>query len=196
MMEKDFNLDDFGIYDGISETIVTTNKGWTPNAAPMGIIRKKDKLFIRLFKGSNTYENVLAEKKLVVNITHDPILFVLATFTDLNDSDFDTKAFDGISISSLKEAQCWIAFKCVNSKLTNEAFISELVPIRAHLNKCKIRAPNRGFCGVIEACIHATRYQLTEDEKYLKLIKAYGDIVEKCGGEAEKEAMKLIYEFL
>ncbi|TGC11395.1 DUF447 domain-containing protein [Methanolobus halotolerans] len=196
MLDKDFDLDNFGIYEGISETIVTTNKGWTPNAAPMGIIRKKDKLFIRLFKGSKTYENVLAGKVLVANITCDPILFVLSTFTDLEDSEFEQNTFNGISISPLKEAQCWVAFECMNSKLTSDAFISELVPIRAHLNKCSIHAPNRGFNGVIEACIHATRYHLTEDEKYLRLIKAYGDIVEKCGGNAEKEAMKLIYEFL
>ncbi|KXS45030.1 DUF447 family protein [Methanolobus zinderi] len=196
MLDKDFDIDSFGLYEGISETIVTTNKGWTPNAAPMGIIRKKDKLFIRLFKGSNTYENVLAEKKLVANITNDPILFALSTFTELDDSEFESKTFNNITISTLKEAQCWVAFECVNSKLTSEAFISELVPIYAHINKCKIRAPNRGLYGVIEACIHATRYQLTEDDKYLKLIKAYGDIVEKCGGEAEKEAMKLIYEYL
>jgi hypothetical protein len=59
-----------------------------------------------------------------------------------------------------------------------------------------VKAPNRGFYGVIEACIHATRYQLTGDEKYLKLIKAYGDIVEKCGGDTEKDALKKVYEFL
>lgn len=196
MLDKEFDLDSFGIYEGISETIVTTNKGWTPNAAPMGIIRKKDKLYIRLFKGSSTYQNVLAEKILVANITCDPLLFVLSTFTDLEDSYFESTTFNNISISTLKEAQCWVAFECINSKLTSESFISELVPIRAHVNKCRIRAPNRGFNGIIEACIHATRYQLTGDEKYLKLIKAYGDIVEKCGGDVEKEAMKLIYEYL
>jgi hypothetical protein len=49
---------------------------------------------------------------------------------------------------------------------------------------------------VIEACIHATRYRLTGEEKYLKLIKAYGEIVDKCGGEKEKEAMKLLYAYL
>ncbi|MBN2110602.1 MAG: DUF447 family protein [Methanosarcinaceae archaeon] len=196
MLDKDIDLDSFGIYEGISETIVTTMRGWTPNAAPMGIIRKKDRLFIRLFKGSNTYENVLAEKTLVANVTYDPVLFVLSTFTELEDTEFEPNSFNGISVSPLKKAQCWVAFECVNSKLTTETFVSELVPIRAHLNKCRIRAPNRGFNGVIEACVHATRYQLTGDEKYLKLIKAYGDIVEKCGGEAEKEAMELIYDFL
>lgn len=195
-MLKNLNLDDFGIYEGISETIVTTNHGWTPNAAPMGIIRKKDKLFLRLFKGSTTYKNVLSEKMIVANITWDPVVFVNSTFTDLEDSDFETEHFNGKNLVSLKEAQCWIAFECTNTKLTSEAMVTELIPIRTHIDKCILRAPNRGLFGVIEACIHATRYQLTGEDKYLRLIKAYGDIVEKCGGDDEKEAMKLLYAYL
>lgn len=196
MLEKDFDPDNFGIYDGICETIVTTCKGWTPNAAPMGIIRRKDKLYLRLFKGSATYENVLAEKSLVANITHDPMLFALSTFTNLDDSAFEQTAYENNTIYSLKEAESWVAFECINTKITSEALVAELVPIHAHLNECRVKAPNRGFYAVIEACIHATRYHLTGEEKYLKLIKAYGEIVEKCGGDAEKDAFKKVYEFL
>ncbi len=196
MLGTDFNLDNLGIYDGICETIVTTCKGWTPNAAPMGIIRRKDKLYVRLFKGSKTYENVLAEKFLVANITYDPMLFALSTFTNLDDSVFEQTVHENHTMYPLKDAQSWVAFECMNTKITSEAMVAELVPIHARLNKCRVKAPNRGFYGVIEACIHATRYQLTGDEKYLKLIKAYGDIVEKCGGDTEKDALKKVYEFL
>lgn len=195
-MLENLNFDDFGIYEGISEVLVTTSHGWTPNAAPMGIIRKKEKLFLRLFKGSTTYSNVLSEKRLVANVTWDPFLFVYSTFTDLDDEDFEKLNFKGTTYLTLKEAQCWIAFECTNTKLTSEALVTELVPLRAHVNKCLIRAPNRGMFAIIESCIHATRYRLTGDDKYLRLIKAYGDIVEKCGGDEEKEAMKLIYSFL
>jgi len=196
MLGTDFNLDNLGIYDGICETIVTTCKGWTPNAAPMGIIRRKDKIYVRLYKGSKTYENVLAEKFIVANITYDPMLFALSTFTNLEDSAFEQTVHENHTMYSLKDAQSWVAFECMNTKITSEAMVAELVPIHARLNKCRVKAPNRGFYGVIEACIHATRYQLTGDEKYLKLIKAYGDIVEKCGGDAEKNALKKVYEFL
>ncbi|WMW21054.1 DUF447 family protein [Methanolobus mangrovi] len=195
-MDKKINFDDFGLYEGISETIVTTNRGWTANAAPMGIIRKKDKLFVRMFKGSNTYNNVLSEKSLVVNITLDPLVFVNSTFTDLEDSDFENVNLGGRNFTALKKAQCWIAFDCTNTKITSEALVTELVPAGTRMNKIQIRAPNRGLFGVIEACVHATRYKLTGDDKYLKLIKAYGDIVDKCGGEDEKEAMKLLYGYL
>ncbi|WP_319506894.1 DUF447 domain-containing protein [uncultured Methanolobus sp.] len=195
-MDKKINYDDFGLYEGISETIVTTNRGWTANAAPMGIIRKKDKLFVRMFKGSNTYNNVLSEKSLVVNITLDPLVIVNSTFTDLEDSDFENVNLRGRNFTALKKAQCWIAFDCTNTKITSEALVTELVPVGTRMNKIMIRAPNRGLFGVIEACIHATRYKLTCDDKYIKLIKAYGDIVDKCGGENEKEAMKLLYGYL
>ncbi len=195
-MKRKLNLDDYGIYEGISETVVTTNRGWTSNAAPMGIIRKKEKLFARLFKGSTTYDNVLSEKILVANTTWDPRIFVNSTFSDLDDDYFENITFNGRTFVTLKKAQCWVAFECTNNKLTSESLVTELVPIKARINRCSIRAPNRGLFGVIEACIHATRYQLTGEEKYLRLIKAYGDIVDKCGGELEKESMKLLYAYL
>ena len=116
MLGTDFNLDNFGIYDGICETIVTTCKGWTPNAAPMGIIRRKDKLYVRLFKGSKTYENVLAEKFLVANITYDPMLFALSTFTNLDDSVFEQTVHENHTMYTLKDAQSWVAFECRNTK--------------------------------------------------------------------------------
>ncbi|WP_321430786.1 DUF447 domain-containing protein [uncultured Methanolobus sp.] len=195
-MRIKLDLEDYGIYEGISETIVTTNRGWSMNAAPMGIIRRSDKLFVRLFKGSTTYDNVLSEKVLVANTTWDAITFVNSTFSDLDDSDFESLNINGRTIVPLKDAQCWVAFECINTKLTSDALVSELIPLGTHVNKCLIRAPNRGFFAVIEACIHATRYQLTGENKYLKLIKVYGDIVDKCGGKNEKEAMKLLYGYL
>ena len=44
--------------------------------------------------------------------------------------------------------------------------------------------------------LHATRYQLTGEEKYIELIRPYESLASKCGGESEKKAMKLIYQIL
>jgi len=49
---------------------------------------------------------------------------------------------------------------------------------------------------VLEATVHATRYQLTGEKKYLELIRHYESLAFKCGGENEKKAMKLLYEAL
>ena len=193
---KQPDLDEFGIYDGISETIVTTMQGWSPNAAPIGIIRKDDRIFIRLFKGSITYYNVQSEGYLVANIIDDPVIFVRSTFSNLKESDFSFVSVSGREFPVLKDALSWVVFECSNMKVSNEALVAELLPIHAHINRSSVRAQNRGFNAVIEAAVHATRYHLSHDEKYLKLIRAYSDIVSKCGGAREKNAINMLNEFL
>ena len=193
---KQPDLDEFGIYDGISETIVTTMQGWSPNAAPIGIIRKGGRIFIRLFKGSITYYNVHSEGYLVANVIDDPVLFVRSTFSNLKESDFCFVSVSGREFPVLKDSLSWVVFECKNMKTSNEALVAELVPIHARVNRSPVRAPNRGFNAVIEAAVHATRYQLSHNEKYLKLIRAYSDIVSKCGGEHEKNAINVLNEFL
>ncbi|MCO5384101.1 MAG: DUF447 family protein [Methanosarcina barkeri] len=65
------DLSEYGISAGISETIVSTGLD-TPNAAPIGIIRKNKKIFVRIFKGSQTGENLVREGVLVANVVYDP----------------------------------------------------------------------------------------------------------------------------
>lgn len=190
------DLDEFGIYDGISETIVTTMQGWSPNAAPIGIMRKGDRVFIRLFKGSITYFNVHSEGALVANVVNDPVIFVRSTFSNLKESDFSFVSVSGHEFPVLKDALSWVVFECNNMKMSHEALVAELLPIHAHINRSPVQAPNRGFNAVIEAAVHATRYKLTGDEKYLKLIRAYSAIVSKCGGEREKNAINMLNDFL
>lgn len=190
------DLDEFGIYDGISETIVTTMQGWSPNAAPIGIIRKGNRVFIRLFKGSITYFNVHSEGVLVANVVNDPVIFVRSTFSNLKESDFSFVSVSGREFPVLKDALSWVVFECNNMKMSHEALVAELLPIHAHINRSPVQTPNRGFNAVIEAAVHATRYKLTGDEKYLKLIRAYSAIVSKCGGEREKNAINMLNDFL
>ncbi|MDL5502950.1 MAG: DUF447 family protein, partial [Candidatus Methanoperedens sp.] len=54
----------------------------------------------------------------------------------------------------------------------------------------------RGSNAVIEATVHATRYVLLKEQKYLDHIDHYNKIVQKCGGPDEKEAMKLLYDLI
>ncbi len=162
----------------------------------MGIIRKQDTILIRLFKGSRTYQNILAENFLVANVTNDPVAFVKYTFSDVKPDDLETISSPWREFPVLKEAQSWVAFECINTKITPEALIVELRPLRGHVNSFYPKAPNRGLNAIIEATIHATRYKINREEKYLKLINFYEDIINKCGGEKEKEALKLLHTFL
>jgi len=62
-----------------------------------------------------------------------------------------------------------------------------------------VRAINRGLNAIIEATILATRLKVNENDtkegqkqRILRKIAYYDGIVEKCGGEREKEAMKIL----
>ncbi len=197
-ISPDSDLSTFGIHYGISETIVTTGFD-VPNAAPIGIIRKNGKTFVRLFKGSHTWENVLKEHYLAANVVYDPLLLVRSTFFDLDLSEFTFVVVDGRKFPVLKEAASWVVFECVNMKNTDQALVTDLVyraSGRREGDKDILPVPNRGFNAVLEAAVHATRYQLSGEKKYLELIRHYESLASKCGGEKEKQAMELIYEVL
>jgi hypothetical protein len=192
------DISSFGIREGISETIVSTGLEY-PNAAPIGIIVKGGRLFVRLFKGSHTWANVLKEGYLVANIVYSPLLFVRSTFFDLEPSEFDYVPVHGLNFPVLKEAAAWVIFECVNVKNTDHVLVTDLIPMEAGFNEANrkdLHVPNRGFNAVLEATVHATRYQLSGDEKYLELIRHYEILASKCGGENEKKAMTLLYEVL
>jgi uncharacterized protein len=199
--EKQHNaidLPSFGIREGISEVIVSTGFEH-PNAAPIGIVMKGERPFVRLFKGSKTWANVSKERYLASNVVYDPLLFVRSTFFNLEPSEFEYVDAGGLKFPVIKEAVAWVVFECINIKNTDQALVSDLVPVKAgfnELNRKEIPAPNRGFNAVLEATVHATRYQLTGEEKYLEMIRHYESLASKCGGDREKKAMKLLYEVL
>lgn len=196
--KPDIDLSEYGILAGISETIVSTGFD-TPNAAPIGIIRKNKKTFVRIFKGSQTGENLVREGFLVANVVYDSLLLVRSTFFDIEPSEFDFVDIGGKKFPVLKSAISWVAFRCTNLKNTEQTVVSDIIPFGAgfcEANRRAIPAPNRGFNAVLEATVHATRYQLSGEEKYLKLIRHYESLASRCGGENEKKAMKLIYEVL
>lgn len=196
--KPDIDPSEYGILEGISETIVSTGLD-TPNAAPIGIIRKNNKTFVRIFKGSHTGENLAREGFLVANVVYDPLLLVRSTFFDIESSEFSFVDIDGKKFPVLKSAISWVAFRCTNIKNTEHTVISDLIPLGAgfcEANRRATPAPNRGFNAVLEATVHATRYQLSGDEKYLEWIRHYEELASKCGGEKEKQAMELLYKVL
>lgn len=192
------DLPSFGIREGISEIIASTGLE-RPNAAPIGIITKGERPFVRLFKDSHTWANVLKDRYLASNVVYDPLLFVRSTFFDLEPAEFEFVNAGGLKFPILKEAVAWVVFECINVKNTGHSLIADLVPVEAGFNehnRKELPVPNRGFNAVLEATVHATRYQLTGEEKYLELIRHYESLASKCGGGAEQKAMKLLYEVL
>lgn len=176
---------------GISEVIATT-RGEGVNAAPMGVVNR-DFLYINMYKGSHTFLNVKQNGQLVANLVLDPQLYVKAAFDDLESSCFYYD--DGVPV--LKAAYAWVEFACsVSDESAQKNTIVRLRPVRSKIVDRPIMPVNRGFNAVIEATIHATRYGVLQEPKYLELIDCYGSIVKKCGGPHELEAFKLLKTYL
>jgi hypothetical protein len=205
------NLDEFGLSEGISEVIVTTkskmHRSSIPNAAPMGVIREEEGCFCRIYKNTRTFENILSTKRFVANVTNDPMLFVVSAFGELSPEEFDL--FNDVDIPIIRRANAWVLFGCeigsdfakqnlpigIDASSTDPVIIS-LDPIDGKILSKEVRAINRGLNAVIEATIHATRYNIQKDEDLRALIDHYRDIVLKCGGKREREAIEFLYGFL
>ncbi len=185
------DIEELGIHEGISEVIFTTlSSEGVPNAAPIGLHRKGSRLFAKIYS-SRTMDNILSKSVAVANIVNDPLLFVLSALSDIGPERFEF--VEGFPV--LKEALGWLVFECRYTRNENIVVV-DLLPVSGKINRLAIQAVNRGFNAVIEAAIHATRYVLLKEQKYLDCIKYYNSIVKKCGGTREKEAMKMLYELI
>ncbi len=185
------NIEDFGIHEGISEIILTTiSPDGVPNAAPMGLHRKGGRLFARIYN-SKTLDNILIKPIAAANIVDDPALFVQSALSDIEPERFEL--VDGFPL--LKDAQGWIIFDCTCKKGGNISVV-ELSPVKGKIIERKFQPINRGLNAVIEATIHATRYVVLKEQKYLDCIEYYNSIVKKCGGEREKDAMLILYKLI
>ena len=185
MITKEFE------FRGISEIIATTiSLSGDPNAAPIGVISDSN-LYARIYTNTQTYANIKTTKKMVANIVDDPLLFVLSAIMKLSIDEF--RMDDGDPV--LKDARAWVVFKCSIEDRPQCATVN-LRPLKKKILKRSIQPANRGFNAVIEATIYATRYLAMKDPKYLRWIEHCDEIVIKCGGEREKEAMRKLKDFL
>ncbi len=185
------DIEEYGIHEGISEIILTTiSPDGVPNAAPIGLHRRGVRLFARIYN-SKTLDNILSKPIAVANIVDDPVLFVQSALSDIEPERFEF--VDGFPL--LRDALGWIALDCTCKKGGN-VLVVELSPVKGKIIERKLQPINRGFNAVIEAAIHATRYVILKEQKYLDCIEYYNSIVKKCGGEREKNSMRLLYELI
>ena len=205
------------IGEGINEVIVTTvSKDGVPNAAPIGIIRKNEKVFVKLF-ASTTCQNVIDSGYLVANITHDPMIFVMAALDYLDDGYFecmeygnaptcianacteaactgDTRAFAfPFPFRRLKGCSC-ILFECQRLTDGTEPEVFSLKPVSAVIEKQVPIPVNRGFNALIEACVAATRFVLYKDVESLDVIRNSKVLVNKCGSRLDSDAFELLLQ--
>lgn len=191
------DLDQYGILEGINETIITTiSQNGRFNAAPIGIIRRDGKLMARIYNESHTGANIKDTGLLAANMVYDPVLFVQSALAELGDKMFETINIDKYGvIPILNKSSAWIIFRADFEK-GSKTIQAELYPIKGEIRRSGITNINRGFYAVIEATIAATRYIVFRDEKYIRKIKTYKPLIDKCGGTREKQAYELLIQLL
>jgi hypothetical protein len=205
----------FGISEGISEMILTTKNVSSSvskkesNAAPFGITWKNDRMFLHLYKGSKTYENLMHEDYFAANMTDDAVLFAKSTFYDLEAEEFDIAVYveeeardtekeqtkqTAISIPILKNADRFVIFRCLKRMDTTDSVVIDIEPVDFFILNSEKEGFvfNRGFHSVIEACIHLTRYELTKDPVYIDYIRHHQRIIQRCGRKQDKKGFSIV----
>jgi hypothetical protein len=174
--------------EGINEVIGTT----TLNAAPMGVIYRNGRYSMVAYLGSHTSENLANQGYMVANILHDPVIYVTTAFDDLPEEAFTSETVDGLTVHRLACAEAWVAMKATIERQTPDALIIALEPVRQEIVRHVVHPVNRGFCSIIEATVHATRYIRTGDPALRDLIGHHISLAKKCGGKRELEAIEIL----
>jgi hypothetical protein len=179
----------------ICEVILTTiNPDGSRNAAPMGIMRTGPiSVEIKPFKTSNTYRNLLMNKIACLNITADPVLFLITSFKGECFKDFPDISFrKGMRIDD-SDAHVFIEVESSQDIAVNRSrFICRATSIE--VNKTTPIVFSRGKAEAIEAIVHATRIEVfsrneTWDkvENLIRRFHASKDIVEKVSAPDSME---------
>jgi hypothetical protein len=173
---------------GINEVIATT----THNAAPIGIHFRDNRIYMILFKGSHTFENIRRDGWVVANFVQDPIMYVRTAFEDLPPESFVDETIGDLTMQRLTGADAWAAFTTSIERTTPESIIVALFLRKEIIEDLVFHPVNRGFGNLIDATVHATRYVEKRDPALKQLIDYHAGIIRKCGGNRELAALDLL----
>jgi hypothetical protein len=180
----------------IVETIVVTVDGaGQPNLAPQGLVfdlgpdGEPAGVLFRPYQDTRTFRNLVATRAAVVHLTDDALLLARA-------------AVDLPVAPPLVPAQRVRGFRLADAPAAYEV---EVVEVDASTERASVRGRvvaaargrpwqglNRARHAVLEAAILATRVRFTGAAPVLGEYVRLAQIVEKTGGEPEREAMRLL----
>ena len=185
MGKINLKLKDLGFRNGINEVIGITFGEWI-NTAPLGVIVEDEhskNAWLRLYS-NHTRKNLEKRGEIWFNIVRDPVVFAICSFDDLNSSYFQT-----LDPPIIKGSLSWCR---MNAKLSGPIVKLEL--LEGEVLRREIIAVNRGFNAIIEALVHSTRFVELQNESLREKIRYYLNLAMRCGGEREKEAVRIIAE--
>jgi hypothetical protein len=183
----------------ILEAIVTTtNADGSVNVSPMGPLIDKDPsdgFELRPFETSRTFANLQQRPFGVLHITDDVLLFAKAAVGRLSEPPMCRSAEKNESAFILEGACRWYEFKAVYFE-TSEPRKNVRCEVVAAGRHRDFWGFNRAKHSVIEAAILATRIDFLPAAEIDRQFESLRIIVDKTGGEVEKEAMNLLEQFV
>ncbi|QAU13617.1 DUF447 family protein [Halorubrum sp. BOL3-1] len=178
---------------GVTESVVTTlgpNDRW--NAAALGIHAPdtpEDTVTARTYGRTRTWRNFTERGGGVVQFTVDPRTFVDAALT-IRETDE----------AVLPSADAWVEVRveAVAAETEGDTTIRtwELDPVESAVATERVPTVNRGFGAVVDATVAASRLNVPtfDTEELLDRLRYFADVVDRCGGPAEREAFARIDE--
>lgn len=182
------------LYGRITETVSVTEGGDGFNVAPMGVVRRGGddgddcgdggcEVFARLWRGSDTLENVRETGRVVVNFTRDPVVYVESALDDA-----DGRVVDG----RLEGADAWIRCSAEREGTERDGEVERwrLNAVETEVETRRVYAVNRGFNAVVEAAVDATRLGFRPELR--ERVERNAEVALKCGGPREERAVEVL----
>ncbi|ELZ46731.1 hypothetical protein C463_03849 [Halorubrum californiense DSM 19288] len=183
---------------GVTESVVTTrgpNDRW--NVAALGLHapetdadgEPEEPVTARTYGRTRTWRNFAERGGGVVQFTVDPRTFVDAALTVREVDD-----------PVLPSADAWVEVRAeeVAAETDGDTTIRtwELSPVESAVVAKRVPTVNRGFGAVVDATVAASRLDVPgfDTAELLERLQYFADVVERCGGPAEREAFARIDE--
>jgi hypothetical protein len=172
---------------GVTEAVVTTrgpNDRW--NAAALGL-HAGDPVTATTWGNTRTRRNFHREGGGVVQFTTDPREFVDAALT-VHETD------DPV----LPGADAWADVDAESVTTGTDGGTEwerwELFPTESEVRRESVPTINRGFYAVVDATVAASRLDVPayDTDELLDRLAYFADVVERCGGPADREAFARI----
>ena len=186
----------------ILEAIVTSiDLNGTVNLAPMGPVvaddfgaqKNPERLVLKPFRSSLTYQNLMATGKAVVHVTDDVSLIAKTAVGKLSSSEIA-----GL-VRQWDDSQWWRLRICHRWMAVQVEAVSEEQPrveMDCRVVHSEIEKPffgfNRAKFAVIEAAILATRTHLLSADQIQEELSRLQPLIDKTGGQTEQTAFDFL----
>ncbi|MBC8265079.1 MAG: DUF447 family protein [Anaerolineales bacterium] len=193
----------------IIEVIFSTlDENGRPNFAPMGVTWGQEELIVHPFRNTDTYRNLTTTGCGVANVTDNVLLFAQSALSDPIFPHFDACHVRSIVLEDVCYWREAIVTEVGGGDMRacpDGSTSSPRRPGRRAEIRCRVvgQGWRRDFLGfdraknaVIEAAIVATRLHLHDQAEVQTAFRRYQEIVDKLGGDQEREAMQYLCDYV